>query len=854
MNDTLWAARKDANMFVGFEKEALSLGTYSSAVLAGSRVTAKRMIAKFAAGDDQVWCRSFEVYCPADAGKPRPGDTFWEVERDFKKCDNSTSERKPALGKTCLSDDDLRSMSWLIRDAVVDYGLLRVPSECPPGTMMDALAPALCLDCPPGFFTDVLDSTACSSCAAGFHSPTTNTVACLVCPIGKFTMKGGNMSECKQCAAGTVTRDGSECKKCEPGTYAGDLGMWECKMCGKGSFSASPGATVCEQCEVTTPNTTTEVIGAINATDCLCKDGFFMNFSSCETCPTGMKCSFGSDMRKYEEAKMKGLTLKRLNSEDSSTAYPLLLPGYWSDVHKPLQIFKCMNEIVCPGGNPGTCAPGSEARNCALCKEGWALQGDLCTPCGSSRTATFLFPILPIFLLPVVLSFMYRIGRDDTHAWGSWQNGLSALIFLLLSHYQMCSMLGSSDVEFPGNMESAWKVWFMTEDGIGMFNPSCAGYQGFAQSFIVKSLVPLLVCLSAIMTFGVNRIGAKLMPSRALAMDGNRMSNVFFSIIYAFFNGIATTSFSLFNCQANPSGIHTLVKDLSIICLDETWWTVFGLAIACIVVYVIGVMTLLCYIILVAPQRFREQAFQRRWKFLFIKYRASVYWWGVIILLKGVVLNLAIVCVRAAPGQIYWMMIFVAIYVVLGTTFCPWRYRSANYLDIQVHLSIIILGSLILWFADHSDQEDGDLSILAVIVSCMPFVFFAWTVFVLVFPQVYSVESKEFQTKQILEDIKRAATILTAVGEADLTSIYCRIGEWDRDLLSKACATVVIECQGAAEQLQKSGSSLRSIGRLTDGSLSTLGKKVDEQNAPQQSLPADQTARPAIPQMGVVMI
>ena len=53
----------------------------------------------------------------------------------------------------------------------------------------------------------------------------------------------------------------------------------------------------------------------------------------------------------------------------------------------------------------------------------------------------------------------------------------------------------------------------------------------------------------------------------------------------------------------------TLVNDLSIICGDEQWHTVLGVSITCIAVYVVGIMSFLCYIISVAPMHFHEPTF-----------------------------------------------------------------------------------------------------------------------------------------------------------------------------------------------------------------------------------------------------
>ena len=126
-------------------------------------------------------------------------------------------------------------------------------------------------------------------------------------------------------------------------------------------------------------------------------------------------------------------------------------------------------------------------------------------------------------------------------------------------------------------------------------------------------------------------------------MEEARTVNVFFSIIFAFFVGLASMSMSLFKAQQNPSAKPTLAADLSIIYNSEEWRSMLWLAILCILVYTVGCVLLFGTRIYFAPAWFADERFQKRWKFLFIKFR--------------VLLNMATACLDDPVAQLYWIMV-----------------------------------------------------------------------------------------------------------------------------------------------------------------------------------------------------
>jgi len=87
----------------------------------------------------------------------------------------------------------------------------------------------------------------------------------------------------------------------------------------------------------------------------------------CQKCPKGMSCKVGSAMKNFDvqPAEVKA------GAVGADGEFPTLLPRYWSHPAKPLSVFLCLNEKLCPGGIPSACADGREdSIMCANCASG----------------------------------------------------------------------------------------------------------------------------------------------------------------------------------------------------------------------------------------------------------------------------------------------------------------------------------------------------------------------------------------------------------------------------------------------------------------------------------------------------
>merc|ERR1719436_762599 len=92
-----------------------------------------------------------------------------------------------------------------------------------------------------------------------------------------------------------------------------------------------------------------------------------------------------------------------------------------------------------------------------------------------------------------------------------------------------------------------------------------------------------------IMTFGISRVIAAIASKAVLAMQMDRLLNVFGSLMFTFFSAIAALSLLLFKCSENPNGTKSLAIDLSVICFDsDDWKSMLVAAIIFVLVYIFG--------------------------------------------------------------------------------------------------------------------------------------------------------------------------------------------------------------------------------------------------------------------------
>jgi len=665
-------------------------------------------------------------------------------------------------------------------------------------------------------------SVICSDCPPGYAQPKRGQIACEACNAGRYQANKAAGS-CKVCKPGTTTSNvgQSYCVRCAEGRFRSGIGNGtDCERCKIGSYSNREGAIQCDSCPGN--QLVTGFPGAVSEDECVCPKDSYRDATvrtKCSACKEGMTCALGSDMKQYQVprrlAKDQGL------QGVSSRIYPLLKPRHWSDPKDPLNVFSCKNTYKCPGGEPGSCGDRSYDISCARCEDGFYSTTEDCVECSDFDRGSM--PALPMLLLPIILCILYRGGRTMPDKWGASRAQASHMACMLLNTYQTISLAKQTNIIMPPKTASTWKVFAMTQDIISVMNLQCAGVVSFESNFILRALGPIGILVVAILTFIGSHAVAKC-TRKLVAMDRDLLSSIYFNLIFVFFLGIANCSLSLFQCSPNPNGKDTLMIDETVVCHEDEWKSMLvGAVIACLV-YCAGFLTLLSYVVYIAPRSFKKVTFQKRWRFLFNKYRLDRYWWGPLYLCKGVFLNAAPILTSAAIFQLYFITLVCAAYLLLVVVFFPWRGTVASYLDCGLHLIAICTITSLAWFSERRDDLVDDVSTFCVVLSSFPFLLFVIAIIALTYPalrQTIGTDVGDEESKSV-KAIKAAIQTLAALTEDDLKTMLDKTAENECASLMQVSSFVAVELSGQAAS-KLSTQSLLSYGQKAAVGSSSVG-------------------------------
>jgi len=646
--------------------------------------------------------------------------------------------------------------------------------------------------------------TRCDPCVPGLFANTNGSSLCDGCGLGKFTEEFGKTA-CENCSAGKYasTTGNSVCLECRLGT-ASDEGQAECGLCQNGKFANTTGMRECLSCEDEVHGSTTSNRAAQSAEECGCNEGEYEEGTGtsahCINCPEGMICAFGAD------------------SNAGAAVYPVLRPMYWSSASDPLNVYRCDSDKRCPGGEPGNCGKKLHEQACAHCEDGFAWNGEACVACTSVETSKIIFPTLPILLLPIFIGLLYKFFGDKYEKWNSWQNGTSSVIFICLNHYQIISLARGANIDMPSEVGLVWDVFQFTGDASTVFNPDCAGFSNIQTSMIMKLIAPVVVAVIFVATVFMSRALAKLLKKPPVSMTKDRTLNVYFGLIFTFFAGIAAMAFAIFKCSPNPNTQKTLTVDRSVTCYESDWNNMLVIGLLSVFLWCIGFGSVFVRTVYVAPMCFADEGFQMRWKFLFIKFRPDTYWYSLIVIAKGIFMNLGFAILTIGVAQIYWLMILIPVYLGLCILCRPWRHMTVNAFDIYAHFSLILALSALSWFAKNETEDieklDKDMSNIVIAFS-----FTSLPIAIPILWQIIYVRTSPTYQKQLQ---KIAGTMHSAVQRLakvqDFSDRVVALSEWDFWFMHQATTIIGIELLGfhvksyrcATKELKKAEQMMKS--------------------------------------------
>jgi len=607
------------------------------------------------------------------------------------------------------TNPDLRALAcdWLKVSSNAQRAELWVPSdkECAAGNgMVDAN----------GAYVGTMDrAVSCDWCRKGYNSTrmwdTTTTRngwthICRACPLGTKQGSGGQM----------------RCEVCGPGTYASETGATTCDSCPTGQYQSEREASKCESCP---GGMVTASRGKTNETACICPEGKFRPCKKpngngelrheCQCNPAhyadaqAQAClSVGEGM--YANQASDEANFPCNDSSDPDGVYPKPNPGFYVSYSQPLWVYKCDNEVVCPGHYLQKCSEAAFDIACGKCEDGYFVQDGKCKACGDVLRVPII-PIVCILMVPFILAVLYKSGLEDVEMWGHPKYMWFAIAYVTLIFMQTMGTNLSIMPAVPEAVDMVVGWTSILKDITSQFRIECSTTQDFSLQIMGKISTPLVMGICFVAIYGV------LYPTK-FRLDANVFVGIYGSLFNACFIMVANICFTLFQTYKHPNGEKSVIAAPSVLTSSQSWQNMQVAAGFAIVVYCAVFAAGNLYAIIKAPQNFQYKSFRKRWKFVMLQMRPSAWWWMFVSIIKGLYLAFTTVCFDTTVGQAVWLGNGLLFYFLGVFYFLPWRNYVALGLDVFYHYMLSIFCLMLPFFAVPNEDDRSTIAGLFIAV------------------------------------------------------------------------------------------------------------------------------------------
>ncbi|CAE7457406.1 unnamed protein product [Symbiodinium natans] len=530
-----------------------------------------------------------------------------------------------------------------------------------------------------------------TACFAGFglfdassgyvaHRDGTAELACRPCESGSYSQElqdaKGTTHICQLCRPGTFQKSGAStsCEPCSEGNYQDEEGALDCKRCPMGRFQDEKGKSVCNFCG---NGTTTLGLGSLSEQECGCLPGTINvgHNSSCQACPEGLSCPVLSTV----SSLLNGSTI-------AHELTPQIRAGYFSSMEEPLEIFKCIPASHCPGGPPNTCLGGLSALPCAACGEREYFDGEECVICVSSRKDIFVLGFVA-GLVGLVLA--YYLLNSPMSAKASVMLTTTTAMGMMVMTLQKVGVIGNMTVDFPFNVQDllqALQVFILDLDLMGF---PCVASPDPVRRYLATVMVFPAVVVGILFCLALS----KFLPKK-WRWSASKSLNLIGQFLQIGYTTMSVTAMVPMTCYSHPNGRHSLLKFPDVFCGTSEHSTMLAFGVALLAFGVLGFLCLCAWAAIQVPL-WSSQGLSERvsaFRFLLARFRLDGWWYGVPLLVRGSLLNLPVVLATDYPPvQIVSMSVILVVFMIVQTTFWPWKPPLINALDCWISACVILL-------------------------------------------------------------------------------------------------------------------------------------------------------------------
>ncbi|CAK0840290.1 unnamed protein product [Prorocentrum cordatum] len=481
--------------------------------------------------------------------------------------------------------------------------------------------------------------------------------------------------------------------------------------------------------ELASPLNETEITSLRKATgeiswleSCKCAEGTYLAEGGgldgpCVDCPDGMQCAFGSGDSNFAldlphtadptRGEPAGSTFSNLfaidgsmkTAADDDQPFPMVEEGYMTRTDDLLRVFKCKTKSHCPGGLPATCARGRDSGEvaCARCEDYTYEEGEECHPCQANATWLVL---LACFAAVVAVC----VGTISVNRNLLMQTSSTLMCVIMASQMflglQTFSVFTFFSLEWFEPLRGMLKIMSLISFDLEILRISCSMGSNPTSNYALRQFVaPLAVPWICLTVLVKKQFDPQAMHFREAVNTIGTVFQVFFISIV-----LSATAPLVFYDHPNDAG-SSLVSDPAVLYFEsDEHYSMLAVGILAMVLVPLPFLSFVLYGTLKYPNYAVTVGADTNFfgfasfRFLFFRFKPSRYYYGLIMLVRNLLLCLVPVIIESdVAAQVICTSVLILATMVLQVELAPWKLAAANYADAACSstlLMVLICGAM----------------------------------------------------------------------------------------------------------------------------------------------------------------
>jgi hypothetical protein len=159
------------------------------------------------------------------------------------------------------------------------------------------------------------------------------------------------------------------------------------------------------------------------------------------------------------------------------------------------------------------------------------------------------------------------------------------------------------------------------------------------------------------------------------------VANVLQWLLVAFYTACISSTLSVFNCEKQPNGIQTLIKDASVVCFQSAWMKELPIIVLALLLYLVVVPIAVIWLFYKHRRDHRSLEFSQVYGLLISPYSDQCYFWECMGIFKRVAF---VISAEFLPSRNYEVSILILmVFLWLEAIYNPYNTTEFNMLNLM---------------------------------------------------------------------------------------------------------------------------------------------------------------------------